>query len=603
MRFWRRRGAAPATGRTGDVSVSAVVGPDAVEVGGRRLLVGDGWCATFAVTGYPATLSAPALEGILSWPGRLDVAVHIEPVAAERAAARLRRQRVRLESTRRIDAVRGRLGDPQVEAAAADAADLADLVARGAGRLFHTGVYVTVHAAAEDALTEACAQVRAAAASMLVELKPVTWRQMQGWTSTLPLGTDSVRMCRTLDTGALAALLPIASPDLPAPLPGDPEPTQALLYGLNIASPGLVMWDRWSLPNHNSVILAPSGSGKSFHVKLETLRGLYFGVQAHVIDREDEYVALARHVDGAVVQLGAPGVKLNPLDIPAGDRRADALLRRALFLHTVVAVMTGQQLPPAETAALDQAILSTYRLAGITTDPATWGRPAPLLADLHQRLAAGDQAAQTLAARLTPWVSGSFAGLFDGPTTTRPEGHLVVWSLRQLPDELSTVGTLLALDAIWRAIDTPPTPGRRVRRLVVVDEAWTMLRQPQAALWLFKMAKAARKRDAGVAVISQDIADVLGSDLGQAVINNSATQILMGQSPQTIDAVADAFHLSDAERQLLLAAGQGVALLVAGSVRVGFEVVADRDEYPLVATDAPVEAAPLGPAVDDTDLF
>jgi DNA helicase HerA-like ATPase len=204
-------------------------------------------------------------------------------------------------------------------------------------------------------------------------------------------------------------------------------------------------------------------------------------------------------------------------------------------------------------------------------------------------------------------VSGSFAGLFDAPTTTRPQGQLVVWSLRQLPDELSTVGTLLALDAIWRAIDTPPAPGRRVRRLVVVDEAWTMLRQPAAALWLFKMAKAARKRNAGLAVISQDIADVLGSDLGKAVINNSATQILMGQSPQTIDAVADAFALSDAERQLLQGAGQGVALLVSGSVRVGFEVVADRDEYPLVATDTPAEAsrptASLGSAVDDADLF
>jgi type IV secretory pathway VirB4 component len=603
----RRRPLDEPPGRAGDMGVGAVVGPDSVEVGARRLRLGDGWCATFAVTGYPATLSAPALETILSWPGRLDVAVHIEPIAAERAAGQLRRQRARLESTRRVDAGRGRLGDPQVEAAAQDAADLADLVARGAGRLFRTGVYVTVHAATEDALIEACAQVRAAAASMLIELKPVTWRQMQGWTSTLPLGTDTVQMRRTLDTAALAALLPVASPDLPAPLPGDPEPTRALLYGLNIASAGLVMWDRWSLPNHNSVILAPSGSGKSFHVKLETLRGLYFGVDVHVVDREDEYVALARHVEGAVVQLGAPGVKLNPLDIPSGDRRPDALLRRALFLHTVVAVMTGQSLPPAETAALDQAILATYRQAGITTDPSTWSRSAPLLADLHTTLAAGDQAGRTLAARLTPWVSGSFAGLFDAPTTTRPEGHLVVWSLRQLPDELSTVGTLLALDAIWRAIDTPPTPGRRVRRLVVVDEAWTILRQPQAALWLFKMAKAARKRNAGVAVISQDIADVLGSELGQAVINNSATQILMGQSPQTIDAVAAAFGLSEPERQLLLGAGQGVALLLSGPVRVAFEVVADQDEYPLVTTDNPPGTAladtELVPAGDDPDLF
>ncbi|MEJ3745515.1 conjugal transfer protein TraC [Actinomycetes bacterium KLBMP 9797] len=600
MAWWRRQTAAVA-----GTAVAAVVGPDAVEVGARRLRVGDGWCATFAVTGYPASLPAASLETILSWPGRLDVAIHVEPMPAEHAASRLRRQRARLESTRRMDADRGRLGDPQVEAAAVDAADLADRVARGADRLFRAGIYVTVHASSPQALAEACAQVRAAAAGLLLELQPVTYRQVQGWSSTLPLATDTVGVRRTLDSYALAALLPIASPDLPAPLPGDPLPTTALLYGLNSDSNGLVMWDRWALPNHNSVILAPSGSGKSFHVKLETLRSLYFGVQARIVDPEDEYVALARHVDGTVVQLGAPGVKLNPFDLPAGDRRPDALTRRALFLHTVVAVMTGQSLPPAETAALDKAILSAYRRAGITADPATWGRPAPLVTDLHAVLAADtDPAARTLAARLTPWVSGSFAGLFDAPTTTRPDGACVVWSLRHLPAELHTIGSLLALDSIWRSIDTPTPGGRRSpRRLVVVDEAWTMLRQPAAALWLAKLAKAARKRRAGVAVVSQDIADVLGSDLGQAVINNSATQILMGQSPQTIDTVAHAFGLTEVERQRLLTARQGEALLLSGALRIPFQVVADEDEYPLVATDQPSETGDAVAVVDDPDLF
>jgi type IV secretory pathway VirB4 component len=384
-----------------------------------------------------------------------------------------------------------------------------------------------------------------------------------------------------------------------------------------VANPGF----DWSQDNHNSVVLARSGAGKSYLVKLEVLRNLYDGVHVAVVDPEDEYVRLARAVGGTVVQLGAPGVRLNPLDLPAGDRRPGALTRRGLFLHTVVAVLaagtgmvpgTSTALSAAETAALDGAILNTYHQAGITADPATWDTPAPLLADLAATLAAGDDpAAKTLAAKLAPWVTGSFSGLFDGPTTTRPEGHLVVWSLRHLPDEVKTVGTLLALDAIWRAIDRPTTGPRRSgsarrRRLVVVDEAWTMLRQPSAATWLFKMAKAARKRDAGLAVITQDAADVLGTDLGQAVVANAATQILMRQAPQAIDTVAAAFGLTDAERGVLLAARQGEALLVSGSTRVHLEVVASAEEHLLASSaDGPppagTPAAPHAQGADDWD--
>ncbi len=493
-----------------------------------------------------------------------------------------------------------------MDAAAADAADLADQVARGGAKLFRAGVYVTVHAPTEDALVEACAQVQAAAGSMLLDLQPTTWRHLQGWTSTLPLALDAIGMRRTLDTRALAAAFPFACPDLPAPLPGDPPTTGGVLYGVNLASSGVVIWDRWAQDNHNSVVLARSGAGKSVHVKLEVLRNLYLGVQVAVVDPEDEYVALARRVGATIVQLGAAGVRLNPFDIPTGERRPDALVRRALFLHTVIAVLAGTALPAAEAAALDRAILAVYRDAGITTDPATWDRPAPLLADLSHVLRTDpDPAAGTLAAHLAPWVSGSFSALFDGPTTTRPDGHLVVWSLRQLPDELKTIGTLLALDHIWRTIDTPRhrhTPPR----LVVVDEAWMMLRDGAAATWLFKMAKAARKRHAGLAVITQDAADVLGTDLGQAVVANAATQILMRQAPQAIDAVADAFALTGQERHLLLHARPGEALLVAGPQRVHYQVVASTEELDVVFTGGP-DGSDLLPddadRLDDTDMF
>jgi type IV secretory pathway VirB4 component len=589
------------TPSAGPGGVAGAVAPAAVELTPRYLRVGDGYAATLAVTGYPAEVGPAWLEPLLSWPGRLDLSLHIDPLPTQIAAARLRTQRARLESSRRADADKGKLSDPYVDAAADDAADLADRIARGAAKLFRVGLYLTVHARTEDELSQACAQVKAAAASTLLEVQPATWRHLAGWTTTLPLATDSVQMLRIMDTQALAAAFPFASPDLPAPLPGEPANSGGVLYGINPASNGIVWWDRWAQENHNSVVLARSGAGKSYFVKLDVLRSLYTGVQVSVIDPEDEYQRLADAVGGVVVTLGAAGVKLNPLDLPIGDCRPDVLTRRGLFLHTFVSVLLGSSaaepaLTAAQKAALDRAILAVYRQAGITADPSTHNRPAPLLADLAATLGAdGDPAAVELAHRLAPWTAGSFKDLFDAPTTHRPDGRLVVWSLRQLPDELRTIGTLLALDHIWRQVDLP-TPattaghdeGRppQVRRLVVVDEAWLLMRDGEGARFLFRMAKAARKRNAGLTVITQDAADVLGSDLGQAVVSNAATQILLRQAPQAIDAVGDAFALTAGERRLLLAARRGQGLLISGTQRTGFEAVASDAEH-LLASDSP----------------
>jgi type IV secretory pathway VirB4 component len=610
----RKRPATPtavhtATRNGGGGGLARTVGPAALEVTPRHVIVGDHYAATLAVVGYPAEVGPAWLEQLLSFPGRVDVAVHIDPMPAQVAAGRLRRQRARFESTRRLAADKARLPDPMVEAAAEDAAALAEKVARGAAKLFDTGIYITVHARTLSELADSVAQVRARAAATLLDLVPATWRHHHGWTTTLPLGVDSLKMRRVLDTDALAACFPLAAADLPGPLPGEAPPAGGVLYGVNTASPGIVWWDRWSLDNHNSVVLARSGAGKSFFVKLEVLRSLYAGVRVAVVDPEHEYARLARHVGGTVVGLGEPGVRLNPLDLPANQRRADTLTRRGLFLHTLAAVMLGADNQPGgaldarEKAALDRAIIATYTAAGITCDPATWSRPAPLLRDLESTLDSDDDpAAQTLAARLAPWTSGNFSHLFAGPTTTAPAGHLVVWSLRHLPDELRGVGTLLALDAIWRDVEfpTPARAGWRApRRLVVVDEAWLLMRSGEGARFLFRMAKASRKRNAGLCVVTQDAADVLSTDLGVAVVSNACTQVLLRQAPQAIDAVADAFNLTAGEARLLLSAGQGEALLVAGSSRVSFNVVASASERALAATGADLD---LDPATDtDTD--
>ncbi|WP_236647958.1 MULTISPECIES: VirB4 family type IV secretion system protein [Micromonospora] len=558
--------------------------PAAVSVTPWHVQVGDGYAATYAVCGYPAEVGPAWLDPLLSYPGRVDVAVHIDPVAPQLAAPMLKRQRARLESSRRLDSDQGKLGDPMVDAAAADAADLAERVARGAAKLFDTGIYVTLHARTLDELRTVTAGVKSAAASVLLDLQPATFRHQQGWISTLPIGVDPLRMRRILDTTALAAAFPLASADLAAPAPGILAPPEGVLYGVNTTSNGVLIWNRWAQDNHNSVVLARSGAGKSYFVKLDVLRNLYQGTSVSAIDPEDEYTPLAEHVGGTVVQLGVPGVRVNPLDLPADDR-ADTLTRRGLYLHTLIAVMLGAPPPPTERAALDRAITATYAAAGINGDPATWTQPAPLLRDLADTLAADDDpAAGQLAARLAPWTSGNFSALFDGPTTTTPRGHLVVWSLRHLPDELRTVGTLLALDSIWSGIDTASTGARRRRQLVVVDEAWLLMRDGEGARFLFRMAKAARKRSAGLCVITQDAADVLSTDLGLAVVSNAATQVLMRQSTQSIDAVAEAFSLTAGESRLLLSAPRGEGLLVAGRSRIPFRSVGSSAEHKIAVT-------------------
>lgn len=581
--LFKKRPAQTSASQADSAGLAAVVGPAGIGNTPRHLRVGDGYAATLIVTGYPAEVGPAWLEPLLAWPGRLDVVLHVEPLAPQAAAARLRRQRARFESNRRSDAEKGRLADPMTEAAADDAAEMADRIARGQSRLFRVGLYLTVHAPSLAELDEAVAHVRATAASVLLDTQPATFRQLQGWTSTLPLATDSLRMGRVMDTDALSSAFPLASADLPAPLPGEAADTGGMLYGLNPDSNGIVWWDRWAQHNHNSVVLARSGAGKSYFIKLEVIRSLADGVHVAVIDPEDEYLRLADAVGGITIQLGVPGVRLNPLDIPAGDRRADALTRRALFLHTLVAVLMGQQPPPGERAALDKAITAAYAAAGITNDPATWRRRPPLLRDVGTALEAlGTDPGDTLAARLTPWTTGSFRDLFDGPTTTVPTGQLVVWSTRQLADELRAPGMLLALDAIWRDVDAPAVRAANPpRRLVIVDEAWTLLREGEGARFLFRLSKAARKRRAGVSVITQDAADLLGSDLGQAVISNAATQILMRQSPQAIDAVADAFGLTAGEARVLLAARRGEGVLLSGTHRVSFQAVASKKEHRL----------------------
>jgi type IV secretory pathway VirB4 component len=558
---------------------AGLLGPDAMEVFPRRVRAGETWCETFAVLGYPREVAPGWLSPLLAYPGPVDVALHVEPVPNDEAARHLRRQLARFESTRRIEAKQERLADPEMETAAQDAAELAGQLARGEGRLFRVGLYVTVRALSEEALDREVHRVRAVCASLLLDVRPVTFRAVQGWLSTLPLGIDALRLRRTFDTKALAASFPFASAEL--------ESAGGIFLGRNATTGGLVFVNRFALENHNQVILARSGAGKSYLAKVQILRSLFEGAQVLVIDPEDEYRRLAEAVGGVVLRLGAAGQRVNPLDLSEAGR-PEALIDQALFVHTLVSSLIGE-LSSEERAVLDRAILAAYQGAGITADPRSHARPAPVLADVVAHLR-DEPAGSSLADRLEPYVSGSHRTLFDGPATVRPEGHLVVFSLRDLPEELKTTGTLLALDAVWRGV----ARGEPRPRVVVVDEAWWLLGagRDAGARFLQRLAKSARKHWCGLTTITQDVADVLSSELGQAVVTNAAHQVLLGQSPQAMEALGRAFNLSAGEQSYLLTCDRGQGILSVGTERAALQVVASEAEHRLATSD-PAELAEL----------
>ncbi|WP_310725809.1 ATP-binding protein [Streptomyces sp. N2A] len=568
-------------------------GPEAIEVHARALAIGAHLATTLVVTGYPAEVTPGWLSPLLNFPGHLDIALHIEPVPNPVAAEGLKKQRARLESGRRARYDKGNLDDPDTEAAAADAAELAYRIARGEGKLFHVALYLTVHASDEESLAEQAAAVRAIAESLLMSVAPTTYRALPGWLASLPLGIDTLKIRRTFDTAALAACFPFISPDLPA-APGTDGEAAGVLYGLNAVSGAPVLWDRFAQDNYNSITLARSGAGKSYLAKLELLRLLFTGVTASVIDPEDEYVRLAETVGGTVIALGADGVRLNPFDLPAGEEgEQDLLTRRVLFLHTFLAVLLGTDMVAAEKAVLDRAILATYARVGITADARTWTRTPPTLADLATVLTDdGGQTATDLVDRLAPYTTGSHAGLFNGPSTAATSSHLVVYALRQLPEEVKAPAMVLALDAIWRQV---AHRARQGRHLVVVDEAWLLMRDEAGARFLFRMAKADRKYWTGLALITQDADDVLASPLGRAIVSNAATQILLRQAPQAIETISDSFHLCQGEREFLLSASRGEALLLTGDRRhkVALISVAAPGEHDVITTDPGELAAQL----------
>ena len=560
----------------GQDASDGLLGPASLELHPDRLRVGDRWQRTFAVSGYPREVGYGWLAQLLRGAPQLDASLQIEPFPVELAAQRLQKQRARFESTRRIEAERGSLADLGVQAAAEDAHQLATRLARRESRLFRAGLYLSLTSDSEAELAQASDTLKALCASQLLTPTPVSFRSLDGWLSSLPLGLDRLKLQRTFDSESLAASFPFAAAEPPL------EPS-GCFYGL-AESGAPIVFDRYQADNYNGVILARSGAGKSYLAKLEALRLLYQGVQVFIVDPEDEYRRLCRSVGGAYLPLAGPdAVTINPLDLPASQTDSDSR-ERVAFLGELVELLAGG-LDGAELAALDRAASAAYASAGITDDPSTHTRQAPLLRDLAHQLQQQGAEGVRLADRISPYTVGALSQLFANPTSIQPSGELVCFSLRGLSERLKPVALLLCLDLIWRSLEQTPR-----KRCVLVDEAWLIMREPAGARFLHRLAKSARKRWCGLTTITQDAGDLLATELGQAIVSNAASQILLRQAPQAIDRVAEAFRLTESEQHYLLSCPRGHGLFIVGDNRFPLQVLASPAEHPLVTSD-PAELA------------
>jgi type IV secretory pathway VirB4 component len=560
--------------------------PGAAEEAPDWLRVDDRWCATLAVVGYRREVGADWLAALWRCGLPLRVALHLDPLASGTALARLERRRTRLEAAAAVDARQGRTARASAAVALEDVTTLEEAVERGAERLLTLGLYLTVAADAPAALAERVRSVESLLGGLGLRSVRLTFEQPAGYRATLPLGRDEPGRGQALTGAAVAAAFPFAA----AGARGD-----GVLLGVDLAGGGLVeLPAAGDAPNRNLAVLGPSGGGKSYAVKAALLRALLLGATVWVVDREGEYAALAEAAGGRSVRLapGDPGAGLNPLALPepgvgaAGEPRAMLVAERVATVMALVGLLAGGRdgLTPPDEAAVEAALRALHG----DNPPPSWapgGAAAPTLVDLQRRLARGGEPGRGLAARLARYADGAFAGLFDGSGAV-DDARLLRWDLRDLPEELTAAALLLLADAVWMAARRRPGP-----RLLVIDEAWRLIAHPAGGRFLADLARRARKHDLGLWVASQDVRDLLDDPHGRAIAANAAAALLPPQNEVTIDVVATAFGLGAGERDHLLRAQTGEALLVAGRQRRAVRVLAPPELAPLISTDPPDPAA------------
>ena len=555
----------------GMVSIKDIVAPSFVEVDFNHIKIDEKFYRTLFVVGYPRYVSPNWLSSLISFDHPLSISMFIYPTESGQILKDLRRKIAEMEATIESDIKAGKVVDPTVQVSLDDALTLQAELAQGTERFFQFGFYITIPADSEKELDRYTKEVESTLGSLLIVAKKATLEMEEGFKSTLPMFADQLKIWRNMDTTSLATMFPFSTASLTA--------NEGVLYGVNEHDGSLVIFDRFSLENANSVILGKSGGGKSFLVKLESLRQLIMGSEMIIIDPENEYQKMCEMFGGEFVSFSISSpYKINPFEINAENPEPDELANKILNLHSLMRVIMGD-LTPSQDAILDRALVETYKQRGITQDPETYKLEPPLLEDLYKVFLGYETLeAAELATRLEKFIKGSAAGVFNQHSNFDIKNKFTVFGIRDLEENLRPVAMYIILDYIWNRVRRD-----KVRRVLVIDEAWYLVKHKDSARYLQSFAKRARKYQLGLTTITQDVEDFLSVEEGKAILTNSSLQILLKQSTAAVDKIAEVFNLTGGEKHFLLSVGIGEGLFFAGQSHVAIKVIASEKETQLLS--------------------
>lgn len=550
------------------------IAPTALKINSRELELGEKFVRAFYTISYPRFLSDSWFSPIINLDKVLDVSIFIHPIETERALRGFQKKVAEVQSQISEREAKGLVRDPLLDTAYQDIESLRDNLQQAQEKLFDVGLYIALYGDTREEIEKTEGEIRGILDAKLVYTKPAIFQQEQGFRSCLPLGTDELLVNSKLNSSPLSSIFPFVSFDLTS--------DNGILYGINRHNSSLILFDRFSLENYNSVIFAKSGSGKSYATKLEILRSLMFGTDVIVIDPEREYDQLAEATGGRTFHLSLSSEHhINPFDLPPvreDEDPRDVLRSNIIALVGLFRIMLGG-LSPEEDAIVDRAISETYALKDITGDSDFTGAEPPLLSDFEQVLS-GMEGSESLVERLSKYTRGTWAGFLNQSTNIDIRQQFAVFSVRDMEDDLKPVAMYIITHYIWNAV-------RRElkKRLLVIDEAWWMMKSEDTASFLYSVAKRGRKYYLGVCTITQDVEDFLKSPYGRPILTNSSLQLLLKQSPTTIDVLQQTFSLTDEEKYLLLEAGVGEGLFFAGLKHVTIKIVASYTEDQIITSD------------------
>ncbi len=558
----------------GMVSLADIIAPSSIEVDFHFIRIGEKFYKTIFVVGYPRYVSPNWLQPLIDFDHSMSISMFIYPTSSPDVLSDLRRKIAEMEATISSQVEEGQLIDPKVKAALDDALSVQEELAKGVERFFQYSLYITLSSETVKDLDEASKRLGTVLGSILMLPKTATLQMEDGFKSSVPLGQDRLFITRNMDTTSLASTFPFTS----AMLAQD----KGVMYGINEQNGSLIIFDRFSLENANEVVLGKSGAGKSYLIKLEAIRQYMFGTEVIIIDPEGEYETLANTLGGEHVSFTASDpVRINPFDMSGlYEEGENELGLKILSLHGLLRIIMGE-LDAAHDAILDRALVETYRQKGITADPSTQKKQPPLMEDLYKvLLGMEDPAAKELALRLEKFIKGSLSGIFNQQSNFDLKNLLTVFNIKALEEELRPVAMHIVLDFVWTRIRKTLR-----KRLLILDEAWYIMKYPDSASFVYSIAKRSRKYYLALTTATQDVRDFLSTDYGKAILSNSSIQMLLKQSPSEVDLVSQTFYLSQGEKELLLSADIGEGLFFAGQSHVAMKVIAAPFEHTMITSN------------------